>query len=59
MLLLAPLLQDFFAWRWRATLTARLQQLYCNSAGAMSSSSGSSSKTRRPLLQVSPVTSVR
>lgn len=23
-------LQDFFAWRWRASLTCRLQQLYCS-----------------------------
>lgn len=23
-------LQDFFAWRWRASLTCRLQQTYCS-----------------------------
>jgi hypothetical protein len=39
-------LQDFFAWRWRAALTLRLQRQYCAAAGAHCG------RTRRPALQV-------
>lgn len=38
--------QDFFAWRWRASLSVHLQQLYCANVGAICP------KSREPLLQV-------
>jgi len=47
---LLPLLfvwkQDFFAWRWRASLTLHLQGLYCRNIGAICP------KSQAPLLQV-------
>lgn len=38
--------QDFFAWRWRASLTLRLQQVYCSNVGAICP------RSQTPLLQV-------
>jgi hypothetical protein len=40
-------LQDFFAWRWRSSLTVHLQQVYCANIGA------TCPKSKAPLLQVS------
>lgn len=38
--------QDFFAWRWRASLTVHLQQIYCANIGA------TCTRSKAPLMQV-------